>query len=143
MAETITALSTIQLWFNYFTACLKSLVMHFPWRLRREISLQLVLSVMSHFLCVGMIAPARQYPVALPEQQVTRHAQVCHRTSFKALSISGQISSQPAAIPSCSVLTAKAPLPKSVTRSQGKMTLRCPYSPPRCVAGAVWDLSCG
>jgi len=56
-STTKTALGIIQLWFNYFAASFyKALDAHFPWTLRREMPQQLVHSLLSSFLFIGMIS---------------------------------------------------------------------------------------
>ena len=60
------------------------------------------------FWSMGVITPVCQSFGVLPENLATWNTRVGHKTPlFKAVSISGQILSQPAAFPALSVLTAR------------------------------------
>jgi len=63
------AVGILQLWFNYFVAFFKVLAYAFLDRVSREVSRQLVHSLLSPFLCMGMITPVCQSFGAHPEHQ--------------------------------------------------------------------------
>ena len=70
----------------------KHLVYTFPGGLRREMSRQLLHSLLSPFLCMGMVTLVYQSFGALTEHHATWHTRVSQRTPrFKALRISDRI----------------------------------------------------
>jgi len=79
-----TAVGIMQVWFNYFAASVsRHLAYTFPGRLRRDMSRQLVHSLLSP-LCIGIITPVCQSFGGSPEHQVTWHTQVSQRIVLTA-----------------------------------------------------------
>ena len=107
-ARTKNALGIIQLWFNYFAASFsKALGMHFSREAKEGYAPVVNAFSLVPFLCIGMINPVCQSFGARPGHQVAWYTRVSQRSPcrFKALSISGQMSSQ--SFPVFIVLTAR------------------------------------
>ena len=119
-AGTKTALGIIQFWFTYFVA---SFLKHFSRGLRKEMPWQILHSFLFPFLCMRMITPVYQFPV--PSQNtrpLNIHEEAPMNPNYKVLNISSRTSSQPAASPALSVLTARKTSTAVISFSSPKRT---------------------